>query len=732
MKKLFFILLLPFLFFACAEEKKDKPETEDLTRFVDPFIGTAPHGHTFPGAALPFAMVQLSPDNGTSAWDWCSGYNYEDSIIAGFSHKHLSGTGIGDLADISFLPLTLVPQEDTTAQGKNFSAKHYSTFSHENETAEPGYYSVKTDNEINSEFTVTARTGFHQYTFPANGKNVLLIDLGFTINWDKATETFIEIVGKKSIQGYRFSTGWAKKQKVFFYAEFSEAFAKSKLNEGGTYVEEKTVKGINSKAVLEFNSKKIQVKVGISSVSAENAKANLMAENPDWNFDTIRRKAKQIWQKELEKIKIKTKDEAIKRTFYTAVYHAYLAPYTYSDVNGSYKGQNEQIVKATGKTRYTIFSLWDTFRAAHPLFTITQPERINDMIKSMLEHYNERGALPIWEIEGMEAYTMIGNHAIPAIVEAYLKGYRDYDAELAYEAVKKSSMQEFRAQMIYDSLGYIPAEKQNYSVAVALEYAFDDWCVAAFAKALNKTDDYEYFLNRSKNYVNHFDKETGFMRGRNEKGDWLKPFSPRYSNHNSAPYVEANAWQYTWFVPHDVEGLINLFGTEEAFVSRLDSLFLVSSEVEGEHKSADITGLIGQYAHGNEPSHSTIYLYNYTSQPEKGQKLIHKVLTELYSDRPDGLCGNEDCGQMSAWYVWNALGFYPMNPVDLNYQFGSPIIDEAEILLPNKKTLNIKVNRKSKEYILIDKVVFNESEITENYITHKQLMQGGELVFVMK
>jgi len=729
MKNLTIFLYLSLFFFACAEEKI---EQEELTQFVDPFIGTAPHGHTFPGACLPFGMVQLSPDNGTSAWDWCSGYNYNDSILAGFSHKHLSGTGIGDLADISFLPLSTIPEEDTTLQGKNFSAKYYSTYSHANEKAEPGFYSLLLDNGIKAELTTTIRSGFHRYTFPEKGQNVILIDLGFTINWDKATETFVEILDNKTIQGYRFSTGWAKKQKVFFVAEFSENFAKAKLNNGGTYLNEKSLKSTNSKAILEFNSKNILVKVGISSVSIENAKANLLAENSDWDFENIRRKAKQTWENELSKIRIESSDLAIKRSFYTAIYHSYISPNVYSDIDGSYKGQNEQIVKTKGKIRYTIFSLWDTFRAVHPLFTLTQPSRVNDMVQSMLEHYSERGALPIWEIEGMEAYTMVGNHAIPVIVEAYLKGYRDYNIDLAWEAVKNSSMQEFRSQLLYDSLGYIPVEAENYSVAKALEYAYDDACVAAFAKALNKTEDYEYFLNRSQNYKNHFDKNTGFMRGKLKSGEWLEPFNAQFSNHNSAPYVEANAWQYTWFVPHDVEGLIELFGGEEIFTTKLDSLFTVSSVIEGEHKSADITGLIGQYAHGNEPSHSTAFLYNYTSKPEKTQRIVHKILTELYSDTPDGLCGNEDCGQMSAWYVWNALGFYPMNPCDLKYQFGSPIIDAAKIKLPNNKLLTIKVHRAQKNSILIDKVSLNQNIISTNYITHKQLLGGGNLEFFMK
>ncbi|MCM1030579.1 MAG: GH92 family glycosyl hydrolase [Oscillibacter sp.] len=711
----------------------NKREKETLvTQYVDPFIGTAEHGHVFPGATVPFGGIQLSPDNPRSSWDWCSGYHYSDSIISSFSHTHLSGTGIGDLQDIRFLPTLTRPQEEIPAR---YIQANYAKFSHENEKAEPGYYRVELDNGIITELSATTRCGIHYYQYPANAVNGLVIDLTTARNWDRTMESCIKKVNNRTLSGYRKSRGWANDQRVYFVIEFSqdvEVFAGrekfSPLSNG------QQIKADSCYAWVDFGNKtnKILAKVSLSSANIDGAEANMQKELPHWSFDKVKRDARQAWKRELSKTKAESDNEEDLKVFYTALYHAYLAPYTFSDVLGNFKGPDREIHSVGSQNvQYTVFSFWDTFRAAHPLFTLTQRKRINDMIHSMLKHYDAYGLLPVWELVGNETNCMIGIHSIPVIVEAYLKGIGDFDAEKAYEAMKKSVMAERAGLKELREYGYIPYNKEPESVSKTLEYAYDDWCVAQMAKALNKESDYLYFLKQSQNYKHLFDAKTGFMRGKSSDGKWKLPFSPIHSEHRVDEYTEGNAWQYSWFVPHDVEGLIALHGGKENFTLKLDSLFNISSEMEGNDVSPDISGMIGQYAQGNEPSHHVVYLYNYVGQPHKTQFYIDKIRKELYTTGPDGLCGNEDCGQMSAWYVFSAMGFYPVNPVEMKYQLGTPLFKKLTLKVGREKRFVIKANKENDQYIYIQKVLLNGKELNRTYITHDEIMQGGELEFVL-
>ena len=746
------LTLTSFLFLSC---KKEPPQSaaDDLTRFVNPLIGTAEHGHVYPGATVPFGAVQLSPDNGTQGWDWCSGYNYADSVIVGFSHTHLSGTGIGDLCDVSLMPTTgeSVFPENSADPRKGAWA---STFKHENEKASPGYYAVLLDNGIRAELTATTHAGMHRYSFPPDKPALLVLDLGFAINWDRPLDTRISVESPTLVTGYRYSTGWARDQRIYFALELSVPPGSVVLADSTALSEGSRVGGRQAKAVFDFsnafeNEKTLLVKVGISSADLAGAKAAL-AEIPHWNFDKIKNKAEALWQVELSKIQVVSTDKEITKTFYTALYRTCLAPVVFSDPNGNYKASTSggpaewnhtppfpngaQVRQAKGYTRYGIFSLWDTFRAANPLYTLTQPERINDFIRSMLAHYEEYGLLPIWELLGNETNTMTGYHAIPVIVDAYLKGYRGFDAELAFEAMKKSASQDIRGSNFYRQYGYIPYGLAGESVTRTLEYAFDDWCIAQMAKALGKQADYEEFMRRAGFYKNMFDASTGFMRAKLPDGKWKTPFDPYLSDHNFevAEYTEGNAWQHAWFVPHDVEGLIALHGGKENFVKKLDSLFTVSSKLTGENVSADVTGLIGQYAHGNEPSHHIAYLYNFAGAPWKTQERVRHILETQYSATPAGLCGNEDCGQMSAWYVWSALGLYPVNPASGRYDIGSPLFEKAALTVSPPATpgtirqFTIEAKGVSRENKYILSATLNGQSLDRAWLTHGEITAGGE------
>ncbi|MDN5213994.1 GH92 family glycosyl hydrolase [Fulvivirgaceae bacterium BMA12] len=716
---------------------KEQPALEDdsLVQYVDPFIGTGAHGHTFPGATVPFGMVQLSPDNGTGGWDWCSGYHYSDSIIVGFSHTHLSGTGIGDLADVLVMPTTK-RVDLTKAIGNRDDYDFKSHFDHESEEASPGYYSVHLkDVAIDVALTATKRAGFHRYSYPQGEPQQVVLDLSYSVNWDKPVATALKFENDTLITGFRYSEGWAKDQRVYFAMAFSRPIIGYETADS-TSMQPATTEftGGKLKTLLHFENdgdRILLLKTGLSSASVDGAVKSLN-EIPGWDFGAIKAKAESQWEQELSKIRITSNDTALKRTFYTAMYHSNLAPVIFSDHNQEYKGVNGKVMKADGYQRYDIFSLWDTYRAAHPLFTILQPDRVGDMVNSMLAHYQEYGLLPVWSLLGNETNTMTGYHAIPVIADAYLKGFQGFDIQLAYEAMKTSAMQNIRGVQFYKEHDFIPADLEVESVTKTLEYAFDDWCIAQIAKSLNYQDDYNYFLKRSQSFRHLFDSVSGFMRGKLSNGQWRVPFDPKRSDHRvNTDYTEGNAWQHTWYVPQDVPGLIDIMGGRERFIAKLDSLFTISSDITGENVSVDISGLIGQYAHGNEPSHHVAYLYNYADAAWKTQERVTEILSSQYNDRPDGLCGNDDCGQMSAWYIFSSLGFYPVNPAESKYAIGRPLHEKSVIRLSEGKTFTVTAENLSENNIYVQSATLNDIPLNEPFLTHDQIINGGKMVFVM-
>jgi predicted alpha-1,2-mannosidase len=711
---------------------QQKPIT-NLTKYVDPFIGTGFHGHVFVGANVPFGAVQLGPTNISQGWDWCSGYHISDSTIVGFQHTHLSGTGIGDLGDISFMPTT-GPIKVTKGTLKNMESGYVSTFSHNEETAKAGYYAVKLKRyNIGVQLTATQRVGFHQYTFPQSAQSNIIIDLQEGIGWDRPTKTAVQQVNDSTIAGYRYSAGWANDQRIYFTAVFSKkiksfAVYDSTTVKTGTAVEGRKVKGVLSFATTA--GEKVLVKVGISPVSTTNAMSNIKAELPGWNFDKTVAAANAAWNKELQKVEVKTTDNRKKKVFYTALYHTLIAPSIFNDHNGDYLGTDKKVYPKASFTNLTTFSLWDTYRAANPLYTILQPERVNDMINSMLAIYQQQGKLPMWHLMGNETNTMVGYSAVPIVVDAYLKGFKGFDAKLAYEAVKATAMRDDLGLNFVKKQGFIPADSVVESVAMGLEYAIDDWSIAQMAKKMGNTADYQYFSKRGKNYQNYFDKQTHFMRGKLSATEWRTPFSPFESRHRKDDYTEGNAWQYTWLVPQDVEGLMALQGGEQPFIKKLDSLFIAKGNM-GAEASNDISGLIGQYAHGNEPSHHITYMYAYAGQPWKTAEKVRFILKNFYTDKTDGIIGNEDVGQMSSWYIFSALGFYPLNPANGNYVFGSPLFDEVNMKLSGGKSIRITARNNSDKNIYIQRVTLNGKSYSKSYITHADLLKGGQLVFEM-
>lgn len=715
---------------SCQPSKDAAPS---LTQFVDPFIGTGFHGHVFLGANVPFGAVQLGPVNMTEGWDWCSGYHYSDSTIIGFSHMHLSGTGIGDLGDISLMPAT-GPVTMRTGVPGNYESGFFSLFSHEEEVARPGYYAVQLQRyRIKAELTATERVGFHQYTFPASDDAKIIIDLQEGIGWDRPVNCMIRQVNDTTIEGHRFSTGWAKDQQVYFTAIFSKPIAQFSLYDDTVSMPGKELTGTSIKAVAGFATgagEKVLVKVGISPVSTANAAANIRAEIPHNDFETVVKNADAAWNRELAKLRIKTSDTARLRTFYTALYHTMIAPSVFNDHNGDYRGTDKKVYTGASFTNLTTFSLWDTYRAAHPLYTITQQNRVNDMINSMLAIYQQQGKLPVWHLMGNETNTMPGNSGIHVVTDAYLKGFRGFDTALAWEAVKTTAMLDERGLKYVKQYGYIPADSMVESVAMGLEYAIADWGIAQMAKQMGKQEDFVYFSNRAKSYANYFDTLTRFMRGRINENTWRTPFSPFESRHMRDDFAEGNAWQYTWLVPHDVEGLMTLLGGEEAFIARLDSLFVLQGDM-GKEASADITGLIGQYAHGNEPGHHIPYLYAFAGQPWKTADKVRYILDSLYSDKVDGLCGNEDVGQMSSWYILSALGLYQVNPAGGMYVMGSPVVDEATLYLDNGKTFRIVVQNNGANNKYIQHVHLNGMDYDHSYILYRDIVAGGELEIIM-
>jgi predicted alpha-1,2-mannosidase len=707
-----------------------------MTDYVDPFIGTGAHGHTYPGATVPFGMVQLSPDNGQSGWDWVSGYHYSDSVIVGFSHTHLSGTGIGDLGDVLFMPVT-TPIELGKRYGQRDDRDFRSGFSHERETASPGYYSVFLEGpRVQAELTATARVGVHRYTYPASTASGIILDLGYAVNWDTPTETVVEVEGDSAIVGHRFSRGWATDQRVYFVAKLSKPFTRFVLADDSMEVgSRRRVEGTAAKGLFNFvtaDGEAVVLKVGISYVDLEGARRNVETEVPDWDFDRIRDEARAAWETSLGRVRVKGGSESQRRTFYTALYRTKLAPIRFGDVDGRYRGGDGNVHAAEDFEHYSIFSLWDTFRAAHPLYTILEPERVSDMVKSMLAFSREYGLLPVWSLVGNETNTMTGYHAIPVIADAYLKGIRDYDVLEALEAMVRSANQSHRGLELYRELGYVPSDLEPESVTKTLEYAFDDWAIAELASALGRGSAYRTFADRAQSYRRVFDAETGFMRGRMADGDWVEPFDPLRSSHRvNTDYTEGNAWQHSWFVPHDVAELIQLMGGEDAFIAKLDSLFASDTMLTGDDISPDISGLIGQYAHGNEPSHHIAYLYSFAGAPWKTQEIVRRILRELYDDSPTGLSGNEDCGQMSAWYVFSAMGFYPVNPVGGVYVLGSPLFDQVTIELDNGAEFVIRARGSSSQRRYVQSVELNGVSYPFGYVMHSDVVSGGSLTMEM-
>ena len=681
---------------------------QNLTQYVDPYIGTGGHGHVFLGANVPYGLVQVGPTQYKRGWDWCSGYHYSDSVIIGFGQMHLSGTGIGDLGDIALLPTTDATQRDAM-------------FSHKGEHARPGYYSVMLKSGVKVDLTATARVALHRYSYPADAQTAFVrLDLSQGIGWDKMTKSAFKQNSPTEVSGYRYSTGWAKDQRVYFVAQFSRPVTLT------------TSQG-DSLAVLSTpnNDEPLLVKVGISPVSEDNARANIAAELPAWDFRGTVAKANEAWNKELSKIVITTDDAAARRTFYTAMYHSMFAPSVFNDVNGDYRGADGKVYRGDFKN-YTTFSLWDTYRAAHPLMTIIHPEKQRDIAQTMLHIYEQQGKLPVWHLVGNETDCMVGNPGIPVLIDIALKGF-DVDKNKVLEAAKASAMRDERGMSLLKKYGYLPCDldPEYETVAKGLEYALADAGIAKLAKQLGRTEDYKYFLKRSQSYKDHyFDKNTGFMRGKTSDGKFREPFDPFNSVHRQDDYTEGNAWQYAWLVPHDVHGLVQCFGGEKPFVAKLDSLFILEGKM-GADASPDISGLIGQYAHGNEPSHHIIYMYNYVGMPWKAAPKLRQVMNTLYTDGIDGLSGNEDVGQMSAWYILSSMGLYQVEPAGGKYIFGSPLFKKAVVNVGGGKTFTIEAKNNSAKNIYIQRAKLNGKTYTRSYIDYKDIMKGGTLEFVM-
>ena len=785
------LLALAFLFFfsfAGAQSRDQgahRPTEPRLISYVDPFIGTGGHGHTYPGATVPFGMVQLSPDNGTEGWDWCSGYHYSDRTIAGFSHTHLSGTGNSDWCDISVMPsVGLIP--DT---GRFYKVR----FSHAHEQASPGYYAVMLDNGIQAELSATERCGLHRYHFPAGAPPVIRFDLGFHIS-DSTERCFIRRLNDSTLIGYRVSTGWAHHQQVYFAARCSVSFSriqwdssasmgnskKDRLpalidsisggkssplqtltdsmdgnksshslafpdsmdddNNGNLLTLTDSIAAGQLKASLVFNGERvgtegsgstILLKCALSMTSMDKALLAL-SEIKDWDFEGTRRKAEDQWEHQLEKIRVQTPDPRLRRIFYTSLYHSCMSPLLYSDADGWYRNARGELHRMPKGQRYTVFSLWDTFRALHPLFTVLQTERLPDVLNSMLAFHDENGLLPAWDLSTNETGSMTGYHSIPVLADAILKNTPGLDAERAYRYMKGSAHQSIRGTPDYIHYGYLPQDKGGSSVTVSLEYGFDDWCIAQVAAKLGRMNEYREYSRRSEAYKLLFDSTTGFIRAKNSDGSRIGSFDPFFVGYGrDVHYREGNAWQYSFFVPQDVHGLAALYGSDEAFLKKLDALFAASSLTTGPDEDSDVSGMLGQYAHGNEPSHHIAYLYNYMGVPWKTQEKVRLIIDSLYHDGIDGYAGNEDCGQMSAWAIWSILGLYPVNPANGRYVFGSPMLDQATLSLPGNKRLIIRARNNGKDHPYIQELRINGRLYTRSWVSHADLMKGGTWEFVM-
>ena len=720
----------------------------DYTQYVNVFIGTGGHGHTYPGAVVPHGAIQPSPDTRIYGWDACSGYYYNDSTINGFSHTHLSGTGCCDLGDVLIMPT--VGEQDITQEEERGQTKAYaSAFSHEREKAEPGYYSVMLDRYgIQAEITSTTRGAIHRWTFPKTEDAGVIVDLDYSLEDQTNIGMQLEVISDTEVVGHKMTKYWAFDQYINFYAKFSKPFTYTIVDDTVTVGDKQKPR---RKALLKFagteEGEVIYAKVGVSAVDIDGAKNNVLSEIPEWDFDGVKAAAHQRWNEYLAKIDIETGDADHRTIFYSALYHAGLQPYTFTDADGRYYGMDMKVHQGDAeKPVYTIFSTWDTFRAWHPLQTIIAPEFNGELVKSLLLKAREGGILPMWELCSNYTGCMIGYHSVPIIADAYIKGYRDIDINEAYKAMRRTAEYDTtgiiapkavaailmnQAKYWKNKAGYVPCDKDNEAVAKALEFAYNDWCIAQIAKEVGDTAGVALYENFAKAYKIYYDPEVGYMRGKDSEGKWRTPFDPARSTHRSDDYCEGNAWQWSWFVPHDPEGLMDLVGGKDVFLSKLDALFAASSEITGESVSADISGLIGQYAHGNEPSHHIIHFYNYAGQPWKTQELIDQVLYTLYFNNDNGLSGNEDCGQMSAWYILNAMGFYQVCPGKPVYSIGRPLYDKVTINLTNGKKFVIEAINNSRENKYIQSMELNGKALTEPFFTHDDIMQGGKLVFTM-
>lgn len=680
---------------------------QNLTQYVNQYVGTGGHGHTFMGANVPFGLVQLGPTEPTRGWDWCSGYYYDDDELIGFGHMHLSGTGIGCLGDVAFLPVKDFKQTSTR-------------FKHEAEKVHPGYYSVQlTDPNVLVELTATERCGFHRYTFKDGAKAQLALDLSQCIGWDKLNDCLLTQESATRLTGFRRSNGWAADRRIYFSIDFSQPVTVHRLDSMERVV-----------VSVADNTKPLLVKVALSPVSIDKAKLNMQAEMAGWDFDATVKAADDAWNRELARIQIQTNDQTKKRVFYTAMYHLMTSCSKFNDVDREYRGADGKVHKADF-TNYTTLSLWDTYRAAHPLMTVAFPEMQRDFAQTFLNIYKQQGRLPVWHLMGSETDCMVGNPGAIVLADLTMKGFVE-DKELALEALKATQMKDIRSLGLLKEHGYIPwnLEPENETVAKALEYCAADDGVAKVAKLLGKVDDYEYFFNRSRSYKKYYDPETRFMRAVGTDGKFRLPFNPFFAEHRTNDYTEGNAWQYTFLVPHDVKGLIQLFGSDKAFMSKLDSLFFVEGWA-GDNASPDMSGMTGQYAHGNEPSHHVIYMYNYAGRPDKAAPLLRKMLNEMYLDQPDGLSGNEDVGQMSAWYILSSVGLYQVDPVGGRFVIGSPLFDKATVNVGGGKTFTVVAKNNSDRNIYVQSARLNGKTLKNSYIEFNDIRHGGTLELVM-
>jgi len=718
MKPLSISLCVILVLLSCQEKTDNSPAKKDknLISYVNPIIGTGGHGHTYPGATLPFAMMQLSPDTRLDGWDGCSGYHYSDSYIYGFSHTHLSGTGVSDYGDILLMPTNEVIFNNGADGEKGYRAH----FSHDNEVAEPGFYKVYLDStQIGVELTVSKRSGIQKYQFSEGSKQIVILDLEHR---DEVLDSKVNMYSNTEIGGHRHSKAWAKDQYLFFNMEFSRPFKNM------TFLNDVN-EGKKVKVAFEFDpseSNILEIKVGISPVDEEGASKNRREELDGKSFEQVKTEAQNIWEQQLEKIVVESDNDDYKTNFYTSMYHLSIAPNLYQDVDGRYRGMDLEIHETKDFDYYTVFSLWDTYRAAHPLYTIIEQDRTNDFINTFLAKYDEGGIMPIWDLSACYTGCMIGYHAVPVIADAYLKGLRGYDIDKAFEAMKHSANQDKLGLESYKSLGYIPVEFESESVSKTLEYAYDDWTIAQMAKDLGKDDDYKTFSERAQYYKNIFDPASQFMRGR-FRNTWFAPFDPYEVNFN---YTEANSWQYSFYVPQDISGFMDLLGGKDKLEENLDELFTAEAETSGRDQ-ADITGLIGQYAHGNEPSHHMAYLYNFVNKPHKTQERVHQILTELYQNAPDGISGNEDCGQMSAWYILSSMGFYSVTPASNQYIIGTPLFPKATINLENDQQFTIVAHNISDSNKYIESATLNGKPLDRTFIYHNEVVEGGTLEFQM-